>query len=197
MLRTTITRADIIPAEDYARIRVEKRREAMTRKRNRRMDVGPFATAYFENFETMWRQIQEMLHIERGGEAQIADELRAYAPLIPNGRELVATFMMEIADPERRSATLSRLTGVEACIFLEVGGETSMAVAENEVERTRDDGKTSSVHFLHFPLTAAQIAAFRTPGARIVLGVNHPAYAHMALMPEAVRLELSGDLVAE
>ncbi|MDE2580962.1 MAG: DUF3501 family protein [Rhodospirillales bacterium] len=191
--RHEITEADLIPAAQYATMRAEKRRAVAARKRQRRVAVGPHVTFYFECFETMWLQIQEMLHIERGGAAQIPDELAAYNPLVPNGRELVATFMIEIDDPVRRARVLAQLGGIEETAFLRVGGETIHAVAEEDQDRTTAEGKASSVQFVHFPFTAAQIAAFSTPGEQVVLGFTHPHYGHMAVLAEAVRTELAGD----
>ncbi len=192
-LRTELTRDDIMAIEAYAAIRKERRAEIVARKRHRRVELGPHATFYFENYETMWLQVHEMLYIERGGEEQIADELAAYNPLIPKGNELVATVMFEIDDPARRKAVLSRLGGVEERMFLEIDGARIMSVAEQDVDRTAADGKASSVQFVHFPFTAIQVAAFRGEGARIVLGIDHPGYAHMAILPESVRAELAGD----
>ncbi|MEE8214440.1 MAG: DUF3501 family protein, partial [Alphaproteobacteria bacterium] len=162
-------------------------------KRHRRLEVGPDWTFYFENFETMWNQVHEMLFIEKGGEDQIADELSAYNPLVPKGRELVATVMFEIDDPLRRAAFLARLGGVEATAFLRLGGETIQGVPEADVERTSAAGKASSVQFIHFLCTDAQVAAFRAEGAEVVLGFTHPQYAHMAVLPEAVRQALAED----
>ncbi len=141
----------------------------------------------------MRHQIQEMIYIERGGEEQLADELAAYNPLVPSGTELVATVMFEIEDPERRHRELSRLTHVEDTITLEVDGEVIAAQPETEVERTKDDGKTSSIHFLHFPFTADQAAKFAAPGAKVVLAIGHENYAHMAVLPEATRAALAED----
>jgi hypothetical protein len=157
--------------------------------------VGPVAAFYFENYATMLSQIQEMLWIEKGGEEQIADELAAYNPLIPQGRELVATLMFEIADPARRAAMLSDLGGVEETVSLEVAGRKILALPDTEdgIERTRADGKTSSIHFLHFSFQADQISAFREPGARIIAAIEHREYAHMAVMPEAMRQALAED----
>src|SRR5438270_11093083 len=121
--RRQLTRADILPLDEYVKIRRERRREISALKRQRRVEIGPFATFYFENFATMWQQVQEMLYIEKGGEAQIADELAAYNPLIPQGNELVATVMFEIDDAVRRANALTRLGGVESCMFLELAGE--------------------------------------------------------------------------
>ncbi|MBT4489563.1 MAG: DUF3501 family protein [Rhodospirillaceae bacterium] len=193
--KRSIQREDIIPLEVYGPERPERRRAVIAMKRPRRMDVGPVAALYFENYVTMLSQIQEMLWIEKGGEAQIADELAAYNPLIPQGGELVATLMFEIADPLRREQQLAHLGGVEHTVSLEVGGEkiTAQADVEDGIERTRADGKTSSIHFLHFPFTAAQITAFRQPGARIIAAIDHGEYAHMAVLPEATRQSLAED----
>jgi hypothetical protein len=188
-----ITRADIMDMDEYARDRKARRAALVARKRNRRVDIGPHATAYFECYETMWHQVHEMLYIERGGEAQIADELNAYNPLIPNGRELVATVMFEIDDPVRRKMVLSKLGGVEETAFLRFGDATIRSMPEADVDRTSADGKASSVQFIHFPFPDAQVAAFAAPGAEVTLGFSHPEYAHMTVLPEAVRAELAGD----
>jgi Protein of unknown function (DUF3501) len=188
-----LTPADILPLDEYAKVRAATRTRLSQRKKNRRVEVGPNITFYFECRETMWHQIQEMLHIEKGGEAQLKDELEAYNPLIPNGAELVATFMIEIDDPERRKRVLSRLGGVEETVFLQIGEEIIRAAAEQDQDRTSAEGKASSVQFVHFPFTPAQIAAFRTENARVILGLDHENYAHMAIMPESVRAELAGD----
>ncbi|MBI3506430.1 MAG: DUF3501 family protein [Proteobacteria bacterium] len=192
-LKRQITRADILPIADYARERKALREGIVALKKRRRVEVGPVATFHFENYQTMWHQVHEMLFIEKGGEPQIADELAAFNPLIPQGGELVATLMLEIPDPVVRAHTLARLGHIERHIFFEVAGARVAAVAETDVERTKDDGKTSSVHFLRFPFAAEQIAAFRTEGARIVLGLDHPEYGHMAILPGPVRAALAAD----
>jgi len=188
-----ITHDDIMPVEDYAKIRRDHRRALGARKRDRRLAIGPDATIYFENYDTMWSQIHEMLYIERGGAAQLEDELRAYNPLVPKGSELVATLMIEIDDPARRDRLLARLGGVERTVAITVDGETIAGLPEDDVARTTDDGRASSVHFLHFPFTRAQIEAFRRPDARITVGIGHPEYGHIAVMPEAVRAALAED----
>ncbi|WP_029010744.1 DUF3501 family protein [Azospirillum halopraeferens] len=192
--KTEITRADIMPMTEFARVRAERRRALVAVKKNRRVSVGPFATFYFENYDTMWHQIHEMLHIEKGGEEQIADELRAYNPLIPKGNELVATIMFEIDNAVQRQRILSRLGGVEHTMSLQFAGHTVPGRPEGDVERTNEAGKTSSVHFMHFAVTPEQAAAFRTPGTQVIVAIGHPDYGHMAVMPEAVRAELAGDL---
>jgi hypothetical protein len=134
-----------------------------------------------------------MLFIEKGGEGQIDDELSAYNPLIPKGSELVATVMLEIEDPVRRARALARLGGIERHIFVSVGGERIAARPEGEVERTKADGKTSSVHFVHFDFTPAQIARFRDTAHQIVVGIDHPEYSHMAVLSPAAREALARD----
>ena len=188
-----ITRDDIISMERYAAERKERRRALVQAKRKRRLEVGPVCTFYFENYETMWNQIHEMLFIEKGGEAQIADELSAYNPLIPKGRELVATVMFEIDDAQRREAFLAKLGGVEETAFIQIGAEVVTGRPEEDVDRTSAAGKASSVQFIHFPFTEAQVEAFRTPGAQAVVGLKHPQYAHMAVLPEDVRAALAAD----
>jgi hypothetical protein len=188
-----LTAEDILPIPEYGKIRDESRRKISLRKRDRRIEVGPFVTFYFENYDTMWMQVHEMVYIEKGGAEQIKDELAAYNPLIPKGQELVATFMIEINDPDRRARALATLGGIEDTAFISIGQERVTALAEVDQDRTREDGKASSVQFVHFPFTPAQIAAFRTPGAQVILGLGHANYSHMAVLPENVRAELSGD----
>lgn len=188
-----IGRDDIMPMADYERERQARRRAMVALKRRRRLEVGPVCLFHFESYETMWAQIHEMLYIEKGGDAQIADELAAYNPLIPKGRELVATVMFEIDDPERRAALLGKLGGIEETAVLRIGGETIRGRAEADVDRTSSAGKASSVQFIHFPVSDAQVAAFRKPGAEILVGFTHPHYGHMAVMPEEVREALAED----
>lgn len=190
----TITREDILDMDAYTAVRKERRKAMTALKKNRRLHIGPDATAYFESFDTMWHQIHEMLFIEKGGEAQIADELSAYATLVPNGRELVATLMFEIDDPVRRAKFLSGLGGVEETVTLQVASETIKAVPEADVDRTTAEGKASSIQFLHFPFTDAQAAAFRQPGCEAVLAIGHDRYGHMVKLPETVREALAQDL---
>ena len=188
-----LTRADLMSVEEYARVRTARRRELVEKKMKRRLEIGPVATVHFESFDSMWLQVQEMLYIERGGEAQIEDELAAYNPLVPRGDELVATVMFEIDDPVRRTAFLSRLGGIEESAFLSFAGETLRGLPEADLDRTTAAGKASSVQFIHFPFTSAQIAKFRQPGSEVVIGFRHPQYSHVTVMPEAVRAALSED----
>ena len=188
-----ITPADLIPDADYARQRRERRLALLPTKRLRRIELGPVCTVHFECFDTMLFQVQEMLLTEKGGAEQVPEELAAYNPLIPQGSELVATVMFEIDDPVRREATLARLGGVEDCFFIQIGAERAMGVPEGDVERTREDGKTSSVHFLRFPLTPEQVARFRDPATQILVGCAHEAYSHLAGLTPATRAELAKD----
>jgi hypothetical protein len=188
-----LTAAEILPWAEYAKARAEHRSRVSAIKRNRRVEVGPHVTFYFESFDTMWLQVQEMLHIEKGGAEQLKDELAAYNPLIPKGRELVATFMIEIDDPLRRARVLAGLGGIEETAFFQLGASKIPALPEADQDRTTAEGKASSVQFVHFPFTEAQIAVFRQPGAQVILGFSHPAYSHMAVVAEATRAELAGD----
>ncbi|MGE0734393.1 MAG: DUF3501 family protein [Alphaproteobacteria bacterium] len=193
--RTRITRADVMPAAEYARQRKEMRAHVTALKRDRRVEVGPYCTFYFESWDTMRHQVHEMLHIEKGGEEQIQGELDAYNTLVPNGAELVATVMFEIDDPVRRANVLARLGGVEETASLQFAGETVKGVPEADQDRTTEAGKASSVQFIHFPFTKAQIEKFKQPGMQVILGLAHPNYGHLAVLPEPVRAALAGDFV--
>ena len=192
-MKKEITPADILPYATYAKERKERRAAIAALKKDRRVAVGPHATFYFENYDTMFQQIHEMLHIEKGGDEQVADELRAYNPMIPQGNELVATVMFEIEDPVRRDAFLRQITWVEKHLYIDVGGEHVMGEAELDVERTKADGKTSSVHFVHFRFTPEQIAKFRDPAVPVMAVVGHENYHHMAMLPPATRQALAKD----
>ena len=192
-MKKEITPADILPYEIYAKERKERRAAITAMKKNRRVEVGPYATFYFENYDTMFQQIQEMLHIEKGGAEQLEDELRAYNPLIPQGNELVATIMFEINDPVRRDKFLRAITWVEKHLYIDVGGEKVAGEAETDVERTKADGKTSSVHFVHFRFTPEQIAKFRLPETQVMVVIAHENYHHMAVMQPQVKEALAKD----
>ena len=189
-----IARGDLISMTQYGKERAERRKALLPVKKLRRVEVGPHATFYFESYDTMWLQVHEMLYIERGGEAQIEDELSAYNPLIPQQGELVATLMFEIPDPDQRARILRQLTAIEETAFLDVAGERIKASFETDVERTAEDGKTSSVHFLRFTLNPVQIARFRDATATVMLGFTHTNYGHIAMVQGATRGELAKDL---
>jgi hypothetical protein len=189
-----LTRADILPMDRYERERRDHRKRISALKQNRRVEVGPYATFYFENFDTMWHQVHEMLAVERGGEPQIVDELAAYNPLIPKGNELVATVMFEIEDPVQRDKLLHRLGGVEHKIYLSFAGEKVMGEADPTRENTSPEGKASSVQFLRFPFSKEQKVKFKTPGTQVMAGIEHANYGHMAVLPETTRQALAEDL---
>ena len=185
--------ADLLSPDEYESRRKSLKQNLIPVKKQRRIEVGPFATFYFENYATMWLQVQEMLRIEKGGAEQIPGELAAYNPLIPQGDELIATLMLEIEDADRRNAVLLTLGGIEETVFLEIGDDTIHASPTEYDDRTTPDGKTSSVHWLRFKLTPEQIARFRDGAQRAVLGLSHPHYGHMAVLPAEVRAALAKD----
>ncbi|HWA92407.1 MAG TPA: DUF3501 family protein [Rhizomicrobium sp.] len=192
-MKRAIAEADILSDAEYAAHRKELRAPIVAMKKNRRVEVGPFATFYFENYRTMWLQVHEMLRIEKGAKDQIAGELEAYNPLIPQGAELIATLMLEIEDGARRDKVLRTLGNIEESAFLDLDGERIKATPTEYEDRTTPDGKTSSVHWLRFSFTPAQIAAFKDGKAPAVLGFAHPNYGHMAVIPPQVRDELAKD----
>ena len=186
-----ITRADILPPGEYDQQRKSLKANLIPMKKLRRIEVGPFATFYFENYATMWLQVQEMLRIEKGGAEQLAGELEAYNPLIPQGDELIATMMLEIEDANRRNATLLTLGGIEETVFMEIGGTRITATPTEYDDRTTPDGKTSSVHWLRFKLSPGEISRFAT--SRVVIGVAHKNYGHMAVLGDETRAALAKD----
>ena len=188
-----IVPADILSIAEYDRQRKSLKAELIPIKKLRRIEVGPFATFYFENYATMWMQVQEMLRIEKGGAEQIPGELGAYNPLIPQGDELIATLMLEIEDADRRNAVLLTLGGIEESVFLELGSDVIRATPTEYDDRTTPDGKTSSVHWLRFKFTPEQTARFRGGSERVVLGLSHPHYGHMAVLTAESRAALAKD----
>jgi hypothetical protein len=192
-LKTALTRKDILDLAAYEKIREQRRGEIVAAKKLRRVAVGPYATFYFESFDTMWYQVQEMLRIEKGGEAQLTDELEAYNPLIPKGKELVATVMFEIDNPDIRTAFLAGLGGVEDRMMIKINGEQVVAKPEQDVDRTNAAGKASSVQFVHFNFSADQITKFKENNARVTVGINHAKYGHMTVLSEESRAALAED----
>jgi hypothetical protein len=188
-----ITKADIMPASEFGKERSERRKAMLPMKKLRRVEVGPHCTFYFESYETMWFQVQEMLLIEKGGDAQLQDELTAYNPMIPQGSELTATIMFEIDDARRRAAILGRLGGVEERFFLQVGGEKIPGAPEGDTDRTNEEGKASSVHFVRFSISEPHKKLFRDPAAQVMAGVDHEHYGHVAILSPATRAELAKD----
>ena len=194
VIKREVKRNDIMPMAEYGSLRVPRRKEVSEIKRDRRICVGPDAIFHFECYETVFYQIHEMLWIEKGGEEQIEGELAAYNPLIPNGKELVATLMFEIEDPNRRHKVLSQLGGVQEKVFISFDNASKIfATYEEDVDRTTADGKASSVHFLHFNFTAAQIDQFKNPNVQKSIGISHENYGHIAMMSKNVCAVLAAD----
>lgn len=184
----TITADDILPLDQYELIRADKKAEAIARKALTRMAVGPHAMALFENWDSMWLQIQEMLRIEKGGEEQLVDELAAYDPMVPKGSELTCTLFFEIGDPVRRDAFLRTIGGVENHVAIQLGDHLIRARAEGDTERTRtSDNKASAVHFFHFDFTPEAIAQWKSGEASAMLVIDHPNYGHAALIGQQAR----------
>jgi hypothetical protein len=184
----TITSGDIMPTEQFEMIRSEKKAEAIARKKLSRLSIGPNAVILFENWDSMWLQIQEMLRIEKGGEEQLADELAAYDPMVPKGTELTATVLFEVADPVLRDAFLRTIGGVENHISIQLGDHVIPARPEGDVERTRErDGKASAVHFFHFDFSPEAIAAWKSSEGTAMVVIDHPSYGHAALVGKDTR----------
>ena len=188
-----IDSSDLLDLNTYAKERKAIRSELVEMKKNRRVELGPHSTFYFENFFTMKAQIQEMLYIEKGGDEQLKDELDAYNPLIPQGTELVATFMFEIDNPVTRKKVLSSLGNVENKIFISVNGNKIFATPESDVDRTDDSGKTSSVHFLHFKFEDKHIKDFKNMENRVEIGTDHKKYPHLSIFTNEVKAALIKD----
>ena len=188
-----IQKSDIMPLDAYIKDRKELRKNIVNFKKNRRVALGPYATFYFESYETMLAQVQEMLYIEKGGDEQLHDELIAYNPLIPNGKELTATLMFEIDNPISRAAFLGKVGGIEEMVFMKLNGETIKAVPEEDVDRTSADGKASSVQFIHFNFTDEQIQKFKSNDVNIELGMDHKEYSHTTKLSKENIASLSAD----
>ena len=188
-----IQKSDIMPLDAYIKDRKELRKNIVNFKKNRRVALGPYATFYFESYETMLAQVQEMLYIEKGGDEQLHDELIAYNPLIPNGKELTATLMFEIDNPISRAAFLGKVGGIEEMVFMKINGETVKAVPEKDVDRTSAEGKASSVQFIHFNFTDEQIQKFKLNNVNIELGVDHREYSHTTKLSKENIASLSED----
>ena len=188
-----VTKTDLIPLEQYSKERTQLRKEIIEFKKTRRVPLGPYATFYFECYETMLAQIQEMLYIEKGGYDQLKDELSAYNPLIPKGQELVPTLMFEIDNVLSRTEFLNKVGGIEKKIFIKINNKTINSTSEKDVDRTSSEGKTSSVHFIHFNFTDEQIIKFKDLSNEVILGIDHKLYNHMRKISEHTRKALIKD----
>jgi len=187
-----IVKEDIMSLDVYTKNRKELRKNIVNYKKDRRVALGPYATFYFESFETMLAQVQEMLYIEKGGDEQLKDELTAYNPLIPNGKELTATLMFEIDNPVSRAAFLGKVGGIEDKVFLKINGDEIRAIPENDVDRTSANGKASSVQFIHFEFNDNQITKFNN-ASEIEIGINHKDYSHTTKLSDETIKSLSAD----
>ena len=188
-----IQKNDIMPLDIYTKQRKELRKNIVEFKKNRRISLGPYATFYFESYETMLAQVQEMLYIEKGGDEQLKDELTAYNPLIPNGKELIATLMFEIDNPVSRAAFLSKVGGIEQNVFMKVDGEIVNSIPEEDVDRTSTEGKASSVQFVHFKFNDKQIEKFKSGSFNIEIGIDHKEYSHTTKLTDLSLKSLSAD----
>jgi len=188
-----IKKNDLIPLDIYTKKRRDLRKNIVEFKKNRRISLGPYATFYFESFETMLAQVQEMLYIEKGGDEQLKDELEAYNPLIPNGKELVATLMFEIDNPVSRAAFLGKVGGIEEKVFMKMGDDLIKAIPEEDVDRTSSDGKASSVQFIHFKFSDEQIEKFKSGSQQVELGIDHAEYSHTTKLTDITLQSLSAD----
>ena len=188
-----VEKTDLLPADTYLKNRKKIRKDLLEFKKNRRLELGPYATFYFESFETMLGQIQEMLHIEKGGDEQLKDELAAYNPLVPKGNELVTTLMFEIDNPITRADFLGKVGGIEKKVYLKVGGESIKAIPETDVDRTSAEGKASSVQFLHFIFSEKQIKKFKDLSTEIIIGIDHNLYNHKEKVLDNIRGALIKD----
>lgn len=190
-----LTREDLYSLEQYAERRDDFRAKVLRHKRNRRIELGTNAALIFEDRLTMQYQIQEMLRIEKIFEAAgIREELEAYNPLIPDGSNWKATFMIEFPDEDERREMLKQLVGIEDCVFMQVGDlERSTAIADEDMERA-DEVKTSAVHFLRFELSDEQVAALKA-GAPLTAGIDHPNYqTKLSPIAQNIRNSLKTDL---
>jgi len=190
-----IQKEDIMPLDVYTKQRKELRKNIVEFKKDRRVPLGPYATFYFESYETMLAQVQEMLYIEKGGDEQLKDELLAYNPLVPNGKELTATLMFEIDNPVSRAAFLGKVGGIEEKVYMKIDGDLIKAVPEEDVDRTSAEGKASSVQFLHFKFNDDQIIKFKSNPSLIEVGIDHKEYSHATKLNEATVKSLSADFI--
>jgi hypothetical protein len=188
-----IVKDDIMPLDVYTKNRKELRKSIVSFKKDRRIALGPYATFYFESYETMLAQVQEMLYIEKGGDEQLKDELTAYNPLIPNGNELTATLMFEIDNPVSRATFLGKAGGIEEKVFIKIDGELIKAIPEEDVDRTSAEGKASSVQFIHFKFNDEQIQKFKSNSSGVEIGIDHKEYSHTTKLSSANLSSLSAD----
>jgi len=191
--KRVIEKEDIMPLDIYTNQRKQLRKKIVDFKKDRRIPLGPYATFYFESFETMLAQVQEMLYIEKGGDEQLKDELTAYNPLVPNGKELTATLMFEIDNPVSRATFLGKVGGIEEKVFMKIDGDLIKAVPEEDVDRTSAEGKASSVQFIHFKFSDEQIKNFKSNMSKVEIGIDHKDYSHSTRLNDSTKKSLSAD----
>ena len=188
-----IQKNDIMPLDIYTKQRRELRKDILEFKKYRRVSLGPYATFYFESYETMLAQVQEMLYIEKGGDEQLKDELTAYNPLVPSGKELIATLMFEIDNPVSRATFLGKVGGIENKVFMKIDGQVVKAIPEKDVDRTSSEGKASSVQFIHFKFNNTQIEKFKSGSLQVDLGIDHVEYSHTTRLTDLTMKSLAAD----
>ena len=193
MKRFNIKEDDVINIDKYINERPKIKKEISQIKKFRRISVGPYATFYFECYDTMIYQVQEMLYIERGGIEQMKDELQAYNPLVPKGKELVATLMFEIDNEFKRKEFLNSVGGIEEETFIQIGEQKIISRPEQDTDRTTKEGKASSVHFLHFDFTEELIKEFVKDESVVLLGFSHKNYKHFSELSLEAKSELKKD----
>ncbi len=191
----TIEKTDILSRDEYKIKRKNLREKMVLRKKFRRVDIGPYVTMYFENKDTIIHQINEMVYIEDGGEQQIDDEILAYKSLIPNGSELVATVMVEIANPIKRAEFLSKMGGFEETINIKIHDEEIKGKAELDGDRTTADGKASSVQFVHFEFDEQAVKSIKNNMENVSISINHKNYRHSAILNTDTVEELIKDFL--
>jgi hypothetical protein len=197
MPKKIIMESDVIDIDSYIKDRESIKKRIKEHKSSRRVHVGPHATFYFESFDTMLYQVQEMLFIERGGREQLEDELKAYNPLIPNGQSLVATLMFEIDNPGVRKNFLNSIGGIEQNTFIQIQDQKIYSRAENDTNRTNEKGKASSVHFLHFEFDESKVKLFTDKNSEVSLGFDHENYHHISILSSIAKKSLVEDFDLE
>ena len=185
---------DIINRDNYSKNRKVLRTNMVATKKNRRLDIGPNITIYFENKKTIMHQINEMVFIENGGDTQIKEEIEAYKSLVPSGNDLVATLMVEVDNPIKRAELLGKLGGFEEKLYLKIGDITIKGEAELDGDRTTADGKASSVQFVHFNFTEEEKKIFKIDNSKIEIGISHEYYQHSTVMNNLTIREIREDL---
>jgi hypothetical protein len=190
----SIESTHIIDIDTYTQKRPAYRAQALALKKNRRVEVGPHAAFYFENYDTMWHQVHEMLYIEKGGEEQLIEELEAYNPLIPQGNNLIATVMFEVTDKDERLKFLYTIPQVDKHFVLTINEDQIYGKPTDDIARTTPDGKASSVQFAQFDLNADQIDAFCDTAATVSVAINHKNYTHETTLNLPIRQALIQDL---